>query len=139
LGHAEVTVAVLDASVGVKWFRNEPGATEARELLAAHGRGELELVVASVFVYELMAVASTTPTVDPSQLWVRFVRWRIRVREIDSPLMLAALAVQRARGCSLYDAFAPALAEELGAPLYSADRRAHGDWPGAVLLGGQSD
>ena len=130
-----MTIAVLDASVGVKWFRDEPGAPDARELLAAHGRGDLEIVVASAFVYEFMAVATRTPSLDLSQLWTRFVRWRIRVREIDSPLMLAALAVRETSGCALYDAFAPALAEELGATLYSADRRAHGDWPGAVLLG----
>jgi predicted nucleic acid-binding protein len=130
-----VTIAVLDASVGVKWFRDEPGVAEARELLAAHGRGDIEIVVASAFVYEFMAVASRTPAVDPSDLWTRFVRWRVRVREIDSPLMLGALKVQRTYGCVLYDAFAPALAEELGATLYSADRRAHRDWPGAELLG----
>lgn len=128
-------LAVLDASVGVKWFRDEPGAAEARELLGNHGRGELEIVVASAFVYEFMAVASRTPSIDPSELWAHFVRWRVRVREIDSPLMRAALAVRGTTGCSLYDAFAPALAEELGATLYSADRRAHGEWPGAVLLG----
>lgn len=129
-----MNLAVLDASVGVKWFRDEPGATEARDLLAAHGRRELEIVVASVFVYEFMAVASRTPKLDSSALWGHFIRWGIRVREIDSPLMLAALAVQRANGCALYDAFAPALAEELGATLYSGDRWAHGNWPGAILL-----
>lgn len=130
-----MTIAVLDASVGVKWFRDEPGAAEARELLAAHGRGDLEIVVASAFVYEFMAVASRTPALDSSELWSRFVSWRIRVREIDSPLMIAALAVQQTHGCALYDALAPALARELGATLYSADRRAHRDWLGVVLLG----
>jgi predicted nucleic acid-binding protein len=130
-----MTVAVLDASVGVKWFRAEPGSGEARGLLAAHGSGDLDLVVSSVFVYEFMAVACRTPAVDPTELWKRFVGWRIRVREVDSPLMLEALSVRERCGCTLYDALAPALAEELGATLYSADRRAHGDWPGAVLIG----
>ena len=130
-----MTIAVLDASVGVKWFRDEPGAAEARELLAAHGRGDLEIVVASAFVYEFMAVASRTPALDSSELWSRFVSWRIRVREIDSPLMIAALEVQQTSGCTLYDALAPALAQELGATLYSADRRAHRDWAGTVLFG----
>jgi predicted nucleic acid-binding protein len=124
----------LDASVGVKWFRDEPGAGQARSLLSAHGRGEIELVVASAFVYEFMAVASRTPPVDPAELWARFVSWRIRVREVDSPLMLAALSVREQLGCSLHDAFAPALAGELGATLYSADRRAHRGWPGIELI-----
>ena len=130
-----MNLAVLDASVGVKWFRDEPGSAQARDLLAAHGRGELELVVASVFVYEFMAVATRTPGLDAAELWTRFVSWRIRVRELDAALMLGALAVQRACGCSLYDAFAPALAEELGAPFHSADLRAHGPLPGAVIIG----
>jgi len=36
--------------------------------------------------------------------------------------------------CSFYDALAPALALRLDAQLYSADRRAHGEWPEVVLL-----
>ena len=130
-----MTLAVLDASVGVKWFRDEPGTAEARLLLAAHGRGELKIVVASAFVYEVMAVALRTPGVDAADLWERFLAWRIRMRELDAPLMREMLDVSGRLGCSLYDAVAPAMAEEIGAVLYSADRRAHEEWPGVVLIG----
>ena len=70
----------------------------------------------------------------PAELWARFVSWRIRVREADSPLMLAAVSVREQLGCYLYDAFAPTLAGELGATLYSADRRAHRRWPRIELI-----
>ena len=38
-------VCVIDASVGVKWFRNEPGPHAARELLARHVAGEIAIAV----------------------------------------------------------------------------------------------
>jgi predicted nucleic acid-binding protein len=126
---------VLDASVGVKWFRDEPGSLEARALLAAHGSGELEIVVASAFVYEIMAVATRTPGIDAAGLWERFLAWRIRMREVDGPLLRETLDVCGRLDCSLYDAVAPALAEEIGAVLYSADRGAHGKWPSVELIG----
>lgn len=127
---------VLDSSVGVKWFRDEPGSAEARELLLAHGRGDVAIVVASLFVYELFAVAGREmSSAELGEFWERFLAWRIRVREMDASLMPAALAVRDRLGCSLYDAFAPAVAEQAGVPLHSADTRAHGKWPGVVLLG----
>lgn len=127
---------VLDASVGVKWFRNEAGSAEAVELLRAHGTGEIELVVSSLFVYEVVAVATRTMSVaNASTFWERCVSWRISVAEIGVPLVKTALAVRQRLGCSFYDALAPALAEHLDAQLCSADLRAHGEWPDVLLLG----
>ena len=126
---------MLDSSVGVKWLRDEPGSQEARDLLAQHGRGEVAIVVPSLFVYELFGVASRELAPDDlDELWRRFLTWRIRVREMDATLVPAALDVRRRLGCSLYDAFAPAVAEQADATLCSADARAHGNWPGVVLL-----
>lgn len=131
-----MTHIVLDASVGVKWFRDEAGSTEARELLHRHGTGEITLSVPSLFVYEVMGVAARTlEGPDLEELWVRFLEWRIKVAELDDGLMRRALGVRARTGCTLYDAVAPALAERLGAPLYSADRSAHGSYPGVVILG----
>ena len=131
-----MTPVVVDASVAVKWFRDEPGAAEARALLAAHGRGEVTIVVPSLFVYEFMSVATPfLAEADLRELWTRFLDWRIHVREIGDGLMRDALAVRDRLGCSLYDAVAPALAERLEARFYSADERAHGAWPGAEFVG----
>jgi predicted nucleic acid-binding protein len=131
-----VSTIVLDSSVGVKWLRDEPGSAQARDLLVAHGRGQTVIVVPSLFVYELFGVASRELAGDElGELWERFLTWRIRVREMDATLMPAAIDAQRRLGCSLYDAFAPAVAEQTDATLYSADERAHGRWPGVVLVG----
>ena len=127
---------VLDASVGVKWFRDEPGSAEARELLLAHGRGEIELVVPSLFVYEVIAVATRTMSASNARVfWERFMSWRLSVVEVGGELVHEAIAVRERLGCSFYDAVAPALAVRMGAQLYSADCHAHGAVPGAVLLG----
>lgn len=131
---------VLDASVGVKWFRDEPGSTDAIELLRLHGRGEIELVVPSLFVYEVLAVAARTLGVHTADaFWERFLSWRIGVAEVGSRLMHDALELSQELDCSLYDAVAPALARQLDARLCSADVRAHAAWPEVILVPGPTD
>ena len=126
---------VLDASVGVKWFRDEAGTGDALELLHAHGRGEVELVVPSLFVYEVVSVVTRSmPAAHADAFWERFVSWRVSVVEVGATLVRGALAVRGELGCSFYDAVAPALARELEAQLCSADVRAHGGWPEVMLL-----
>jgi len=126
---------VLDASVGVKWFREEEGTDDALELLRSHGRGEVELVVPSLFVYEVVSVATRSmPAAHADAFWERFVSWRVSVVEVGTTLVHEALAVREELGCSFYDAIAPALARELEARLCSADVRAHGRWPEVMLL-----
>ena len=127
---------VLDASVGVKWFRAESGSDEALELLLSHGRGEIELVVSSLFVYEVVAVATRAMSApDVGAFWDRFMSWRVSVVEVGGSLVRVALDVRDRLGCSFYDALAPALADQLDAQLCSSDSRAHGAWPGVRLLG----
>jgi predicted nucleic acid-binding protein len=126
---------VLDASVGVKWFRDEPGSDKARALLRAHGEGDITIVVPSLFVYELMNVAERclTPE-DVTAFWERFLTWRIPVRSVGDDLVRGSLKARGRLGCSLYDAIAPALAAELGATLYSSDRAAHARWPDVTFV-----
>jgi predicted nucleic acid-binding protein len=127
---------VLDASVGVKWFCAEAGSEDALELLRAHGADEIEIVVSSLFVWEIVAVAARSLSAeDAREFWERFVTWRVVVAEVGDSLVRDALAVRERLDCSLYDAVAPALASQLGAPLCSADRKAHAEWPGVQLLG----
>jgi predicted nucleic acid-binding protein len=54
---------------------------------------------------------------------------------VPSGLLDAALHWSRRLDCTLYDAAAPALAEALDAQLISADRRAHGEFPGVRIIG----
>jgi predicted nucleic acid-binding protein len=127
---------VLDASVGVKWIRDEGGTAEALGLLSAHGIGELEIVVASLFCYEYLAVARRERVPGRSERAWQVIRGSaLTIVEIDDALVVAAIEESEALDCSFYDAVAPALARLLGAQLYSADHRAHAAVPGVVLVG----
>jgi len=131
-----VALVVLDASVGVKWFRDEDGSSEANLLLAAHREGSIDLHVSEHFVVETLSVINRS--FGPSA-----------VIPAEDALMMAEIAVhpltpevvgEAARqcallGCTFYDALAPALAILLGAEFWSADRRAHGAVPDVHLIG----
>lgn len=129
-------VLVLDASVGVKWFRDEQGSEEARELLAMHVRGEVVLAVESLFLHELLAVSSREGHAeDVARVWRDLKAVDLAVVPLGDELVAAAAAQKQALGCSLYDAFSAGLAQLLSAPLCSADERAHGAFPGLRLVG----
>lgn len=126
---------VLDASAGAKWFLGECGSRVARELLRDHGLGRVSIAVPSLFMYEVMSAATRGYVRDLGRdAWEWLAGWGIAMWELDDALMREALDVRARLGCSLYDAFSPALAGMLDAPLYSADRRAHAAWPGVVLI-----
>ena len=131
-------VCVLDASVGVKWFRNEPGSREAREVIARHIRGEIVIAVDSLFSYEVLRVASREADAgDVSRVWDDLVALQLVTVPLGSELVGAAASVREAYGCTLYDAFSAGLADLLEAPLYSADVRAHGQHPRVRLVEGE--
>ena len=121
------TLCVVDASVGVKWFRNESGSAEARKLLADHVEGRQVIAVDSLFFYEVVSVASRNYLPgDAVRVWDDLKRLDLVAVPLGDELVKAAVAVRAASGCSLYDAFSAGLSDLLEAPLYSADVRAHG-------------
>lgn len=131
-----VAVVVLDASVGVKWLREETGSQEARELLMSHGRGEIQLVVPVIFMHEVLDVARRVHGVETAcALLAVLERDDLFVLGADAPFFAAALEMCTRLGCTVYDAAAPVAAEMLGAELVSADRWAHGDFAGVRIIG----
>lgn len=128
-------LVVLDSSVGVKWMKPEPGSEEALSLLAAHREGASRIVVATMFVHEVLGVAVRHGGAALGvQVWTHLEEAELTIIGLDDVLARATFEHCRRLGCSFYDALAPALAEQLGAVLYSADRRAHGRVEGAVIL-----
>ena len=128
-------LVVLDASVGVKWFRDEPGSDRAREYLRAHGAGAVRIVVPSLFFYEVLDVARRHFGAEGARrIWTSLAADEIAFSNPDAALLDRTLQVAAEHGCTLYDAAAPALAERLGCELVSADRKAHGSVPGVVLI-----
>ena len=128
-------VLVLDASVGVKWFKDEEGSKQARVLIEQLGAGAIQLVVPAVFPLEVLDVARRLFGIrDAVRVWDELSAAGLLVAGSDEALLAETLAVAGALGCTLYDAAAPALANRLGCPLVSADRRAHGRVDGVQLI-----
>jgi len=127
---------VLDASVGVKWFKAEAGHEDARALLDALAAGEIDVAVPAVFPHEVLDVARRLYGADDARaLWERLDAAGIVVAGVDGALLAATIDVAASLGCTLYDAAAPALAARLGCPLVSADARAHRRIQGVRLIG----
>ncbi len=130
-----VETLVLDASVGVKWFKNEPGTPDASAVLDGLRDGTVGIVVPAVFPHEVLDVARRIAGPDAARrVWEGMSAAGIVVAGLDARLVSATLALAVGLGITLYDAAAPALAERLGATLVSADRRAHASIAGVWLL-----
>lgn len=128
--------AVVDASVGVKWFVPESGRAEAMELLRDAATGEVTLVVPDLFVYEVLRTIRRKAGDEPARAAVAFFSAAgiVTVPPVERVLE-TALDAANALGCDFCDACAPAIATLLDAPLYSADRRAHAGYAGVLLIG----
>lgn len=129
-------IVVLDSSVGVKWMKPEAGSEDALALLQQHSEGTTRIVVGSLFPHELLGVAVRHggPTFGREVVSV-VEQAELTVIGLDDVLARAALEQCTRLGCSFYDAVAPALAQQLGATLYTADSRAHGRFGDVVVLG----
>jgi predicted nucleic acid-binding protein len=119
-----VPVCVLDASVGVKWFRNEQGSEQARELVEGHIAGSVALVVDTLFAYEVLRAASRDSephdAVRTGPISPRSISSRCR-SAMNSCLPRPTHARRSAVRSTTHSR--PGLATLLGAPLYSADAR----------------
>lgn len=128
-------LAVLDASVGVKLFRAEVGSDAARAVYEAHSEGELTIVVDTLFMYEVVgAVCAREGDAVAHRAWKALQESNFVMLPLSRELMEHAIDARTRVCCSLYDATSVAVAELLGATLYSADARAHGDLPGVVIV-----
>ncbi len=134
-GAPDVPIVVLDASVGVKWIKPEAGRDEAMALLRDHREERVHLVVPALFVLEVVAVAVRHGGPELGErTWSTLRLAGLTTVGLDDALAESAFGQCRLLGCAFYDALAPALAERLSAPLASADRRAHGAYPGVRLI-----
>jgi len=129
-------VLVLDASVGVKWFKNERGREAALEILAESASGDVTIAMPTHFVHEVLSVARRSRSaagILPA--WEDMLQAGITVIPLTDEVVREAALQCSALGCTFYDALAPACATLLSATLVSADARAHGAYPGVRLIG----
>lgn len=126
---------VLDASVGVKWFRQENGSAAARALQRRSMLGEIRLAAPTHFVHEVLAAVkrekSAAAVLDA---WARIQASGATIIPLTDEVVVEATRQSELLCCSFYDALAPACAVLLDATLASADRRAHGAVPGVLII-----
>lgn len=126
---------VLDASVGVKWFRRERGSAAAHLLQQRSISGEVRLAAPTHFVHEVLAAVNRENTSDVViEAWQIIKASGIAILPLTDDIVTEAARQCDALGCSFYDALAPACAVMLDATLASADARAHGAFPGVLLI-----
>ncbi len=128
-------VFVLDASVGVKWFKEEFGSDVARSLYARAVEGGIRLAAPTHFVHEVLAIVQRQMSARAiPEAWEHLKASGITIVPLTDEIVEEAAAQCDSLGCSFYDALAPACASLLGATLASADTRAHGAYPDLHLV-----
>jgi len=126
---------VLDASVGVKWFRRERGSAAAHLLQQRSASGEIRLAAPTHFVHEVLAAVNRENDADAViEAWQIIKASGITIVPLTDDVVIEAARQCDVLGCSFCDALAPACAVLLDATLASADARAHGAFPGVLLI-----
>ena len=129
-------IRVLDASVGVKWFREERGSARAVELLHDAASGALRVVVPTHFAHETLSVIGREGGGSSIvRAWDIIVESGVDIVPLTEEVVREAASQCDLLRCSFYDALAPAVASLLGATLVSADFKAHSAYPGVELIG----
>jgi len=115
-------VVVIDASVGVKWFRDESNSDVARDLVARSASGSIEIFAPENVGTEILAAVRREYVGSRiCDAWRYLNDVPVHLRPLDDELVDAAAALVDSLGCSFYDALAPALAQLLKAQFVSAD------------------
>jgi predicted nucleic acid-binding protein len=126
---------VLDASVGVKWFRRESGSAAAAQLQQRAILGEVQLAAPVHFVHEVLSTVNREKIGGAVlDAWERIKASGVTIIPLTDEVVAEAVRQSDSLGCSFYDALAPACAVLLDATLASADRRAHGAFPDVLLI-----
>jgi predicted nucleic acid-binding protein len=118
---------VLDSSVALKWiFADEDGAEHAVRVRNEHVSGTNEIVVPSLFFYEIANVLATKVKLSPEEALEAFElisAFEINVHELDSIEYMEAMALAMKHRISVYDASYHVLASRIGCRFLTADRK----------------
>lgn len=128
-----MTTLVFDASAATKWFKcAEVDSQRALNLLSDP---ETQVWLPDNCAHEIIRGIHRRVGARAAALaWAQIREAGIALAHADDALVLEAVQVADELGCDYYDALAPALARLVGGTLVSADRRAHEEFPGVVLL-----
>lgn len=116
-----MTQAVLDASVLLKWFGpHERGADEARALRTAYEDGDLEVLIPSLALLEILNTAAR----KWGQRAEVLIELALELDDLGFAVLepdLSRVAGWAGRGLTAYDATYVALAEQHGVSLITDD------------------
>lgn len=132
---------VIDASVAIKWFVEEPDSPAAHQLLDAHATGERTLVAPDLLIYEVSNVLlrnRTFSVVEVQRSVERLYELEVDLIAPTREVVTAAIDVAAAHHLTFYDALYVQLARHLALPLYTADRKLISKLPDFSFLRGLS-
>ncbi|AHY48060.1 putative nucleic acid-binding protein contains PIN domain (plasmid) [Rubrobacter radiotolerans] len=133
--------AVLDTSVAVKWFVPEEGSERATSLRRAHLEGEIQLYVPDLLLMELANALRYTSLLSEERILdglATFSALDISIVPFSIEALRASIALSLEQDLAVYDAYFLAVAQELGLPFITADRKMLSRFTsedGAVALG----
>src|SRR5690348_10590214 len=114
---------IVDASVAIKWFKDEPGSAVARELSSAEDLSAPELLVPEICNACWKALRRGLLTAVQVDATARVIGHYFRLLHASEPLAGRAVAIARELDHPVYDCFYLALAERERAPVVTADQR----------------
>jgi len=119
-------VPVVDASVALKWFVDEPDSALALSVRDAHIAGQSPIVVPDLLIYEVANALihnSRFPEHDIQRALDTLYGLQLELVMPTAELAQAAVRLASRHGLTFYDALYIGLAQELDLELITADRR----------------
>lgn len=117
---------VLDASVAVKWFHEEPDTKQAEILQERIVRGEVHAIVPPLLFYEVMNALVLKAGSEVEEIIAAHNVLRqlpLQIVEVIGGLMADAILLAHKYHLSMYDAVYVALAVFTDATLITADKK----------------
>lgn len=114
---------VVDASVIVKWFVDEPDSKQAGEIRNAHITGDIRIIVPELTIIEVMNALRYKKINDEQLQEAHRTLWdvQLHIEKTTFFLLEKALVAARKHNLSVYDALYAALAQIYGTVLITTD------------------
>lgn len=119
------SLAVVDASVAVKWFNVEEFSENAEKLKDKHLKTEITLVSPVLMIFEVLNALRYNPDLGANDVKDAFddlLGIQIKLYPVDEWLS-GAVSMAYDNGLTIYDASYVALAKHLDCTLYTADSK----------------